>query len=154
MPDLVTHYAVAHLIGRRWRRPAISLCLFGALLPDLLTRPFYILWPKTYWLVMPLHTPVGIFIASSLVALFFRLEDRRAVFIALMIGALLHFALDALQRHLVVGYFWLWPFSWWTTERGLFWSEESLVVMPWLAAGVGLLEGWGFAKKRLLSETT
>ncbi len=149
MPDLITHYAVAHLIGRRWWRPAISLCLLGTLLPDLLTRPVYILWPQTYWLVMPLHTPMGILIASWLVTLLFRREDRRVVFVAVLLGALLHFALDALQRHLAVGYFWLWPFSWWTTERGLFWPEESLILAPWLALGVVLLEGWSFAEKRL-----
>jgi len=140
MPDLVSHYAVAHLASRRWWRPATSIFLFGTILPDLLTRPLYIFWPETYWLVMPLHTPVGIVIVSWLIAVLFRVEARRQIFMAFMLGAFLHFALDALQCHLIAGYFWLWPFSWWTTERGLFWPEESLMIAPVLAAMIILLE--------------
>lgn len=140
MPDLVTHYAVAHLAARRSWRPATTMFLLGTLLPDLLTRPFYILLPQTYWLVTPLHTPVGIVIVSWMIAVLFRVEARRQIFMALVLGAFLHFALDAMQRHLVAGYFWLWPFSWWTTERGLFWPEESLMIAPVLAATIILLE--------------
>lgn len=140
MPDLVTHYAVAHLAGRRCWRPVTAIFLLGTLLPDLLTRPIYILLPQTYWLVMPLHTPLGILIVNWMMAILFHPDDRRRIFVALAGGAILHFALDALQRHLIAGYFWLWPFSWWTTERGLFWPEDSLLVAPTLAVLVAVLE--------------
>lgn len=69
--------------------------------------------------------------------------------LALGVGALLHLSLDALQRHLIAGYFWLWPFSWWTTEGGLFWPELSLRIAPWLAAAVALLEIALFLRKRV-----
>jgi hypothetical protein len=140
MPDLMTHYTIAHLAARRWWQPVTSIFLLGTLLPDLLTRPAYILWPQAYWLVMPLHTPVGSIIAGWMIAALFRLDERRQILMALVLGAFLHFALDALQRHLVAGYFWLWPFSWWTTERGLFWPEDSLLIAPLLALIVVLLE--------------
>jgi len=146
MPDLVSHYAVAHLVARRRWQPATSIFLFGTILPDLLTRPLYIIWPETYWLVMPLHTPVGIVIVSWMIAILFRAELRRQIFWVLVLGAFLHFALDALQRHLIAGYFWLWPFSWWTTERGLFWPEESLILAPGLALLVVLMEGLRYLK--------
>ncbi len=153
MPDLVSHYAVAHLAARRWWKPSSTIFVFGTLLPDLLTRPFYILWPQTYWLLMPLHTPVGIIIASWMIAILFRAEAHRQIFMALTLGAFLHFALDALQRHLIAGYFWLWPFSWWTTERGLFWPEESLVAAPMLALIVVLLETVLYFKRRAHDRT-
>ena len=40
-------------------REAKVLFLVGNLLPDLLTRPFYAVFPKLYWAIAPLHTPVG-----------------------------------------------------------------------------------------------
>jgi hypothetical protein len=148
MPDLVSHYAVAHLAARRWWQPSTVIFLLGTLLPDLLTRPLYILWPETYWLVMPMHTPVGIVIASWMIAALFRLDGRRQIFMALTLGAFLHFALDAMQRHLIAGYFWLWPFSWWTTEWGLFWPEDSLLIAPVLAVTIILLELVLYLKRR------
>ena len=92
MPDLLSHYAVAHLAVQRWRRPVAVLFLLGTLLPDLLTRPLYILWPQTYWLVMPLHTPVGFAIMGWMIAALFPNGERRSVFWALLLGALLHFS--------------------------------------------------------------
>lgn len=88
MPDLITHYTIAHLAVRlRWR-PAIMLFLLGALLPDVVTRPVHIIWPQAYWLVMPLHTPVGIVIVSWMVAALFRTQDRRVVFVAHVLSRL------------------------------------------------------------------
>jgi len=148
MPDLLTHYAIAHLSARRWWRPATSIFLLGTILPDLLTRPFYIFWPEMFWLVMPLHTPAGILVVSGMIAAAFHAEHHATIFWSLSGGAALHFVLDALQKHLVAGYFWLWPFSWWTTERGFFWPEASLAAAPWLAMIVLLWEGFCALRRR------
>jgi hypothetical protein len=154
MPDLVTHYAVAHLAVRRWWQPASAMFLLGTILPDLLTRPIYIFRPEVFWLVMPLQTPVGMLVVSWMVAVLFKAEDQRKVFWSLFAGASLHFALDVLQSHIIAGYFWLWPFSWWTTEWGLFWPEDSLLVAPVLALAVVVLEVINFIKRRARSDTT
>ena len=37
--------------------------------------------------------------------------------------------LDA-QRHIVAAYFWFFPFSWWSTNWGLFWPDTPLDWLP------------------------
>ena len=56
------------------------------MLPDVLSRPFYILFPALHWWVMPLHTPVGMVIVCWSIAGLFQSSERRRVFIALAGG--------------------------------------------------------------------
>jgi hypothetical protein len=136
MPDLLTHSLAAYLATRcwfwhRWRpRSWAIIFVAGTMLPDLLSRPFYILFPLSYWWAMPLHTPVGITLVGWLITGLFPANERRVVFTSLFAGAMLHFLLDAPQKHIAAGYFWLFPFSWTTYEWGLWWPEESLRVLP------------------------
>jgi hypothetical protein len=143
MPDLLTHSAVAYVASRRWfPRPGAILFVVGTMLPDVLSRPLYILFPALHWWVMPLHTPVGMAIVCWMLAGFFQAAERRRVFTAFAGGVLLHFLLDAPQKHIAAGYFWLFPFSWTTYEWGLWWSEDSMRIAPWvilLGAAVEIL---------------
>ncbi len=146
MPDLLTHSAAAYLSARRWfGEPGVSrataiLFIVGTMLPDVLSRPFYILFPALHWWVMPLHTPAGVLIVCWIITGFFQAAERRRVFIALTGGVLLHFLLDAPQKHIAAGYFWLFPFSWKTYEWGLWWSEDSVRIVPWVILLVAIVE--------------
>lgn len=141
MPDLLTHAAVAHLAGRRWfPHPAAILFTVGTMLPDVLSRPFYIMFPVLHWWVMPLHTPVGIALVCWMATGLFKNVDRKTVFMALFAGAVFHFLLDAPQQHVAAGYFWLFPFSWSTYEWGLWWSEDSVPYVPFIVLIVAFVE--------------
>ncbi len=134
MPDLITHFAVAYIlkIPRGWSRFRVPFYL-GAILPDLLTRVFVILYPPSDYVVYSFHTPIVSIVVCLLIAQFFDKSIRAGVRANLLLGIILHFGLDVLQRHVIVPYFWLFPFSWKTFELGLFWPEESLRLMPlWL----------------------
>ena len=149
MPDLLTHAAAAHLAGRRWfPRPAAILFTVGTILPDVLSRPFYIIFPVLHWWVMPLHTPVGIALVCWMVAGVFKIDNRKIVFIALFAGAVFHFLLDAPQKHVAAGYFWLFPFSWTTYEWGLWWSEDSVRFVPLVVLLVAAVEFFIYLRAR------
>ncbi len=142
MPDLTTHLAFTHLVSRPLRLGSVRLPLYvGALLPDLLTRPFYILYPPAYFVVYSLHTPLATAVVALLLAELCSQEIRRPVRTGLLTGATLHFALDLLQKHIGSGYYWLFPFSWKSFDLSLFWPEESLRWMPFLVVAALLVEG-------------
>jgi len=109
-------------------------------LPDVLTRPFYILFPQTFWVVQPLHSPVGLLFLCGLGALAFESSYRKTAFWNLLGGAYLHLFLDFFQKHVTNEYYSLFPFSWRTFEIGLFWPEESLAFIPWVLLAVTLME--------------
>ncbi|MEJ2745608.1 MAG: hypothetical protein P8123_08010, partial [bacterium] len=48
MPDLITHLCTAQIARRALRRIPFPLLALGVILPDLLSRPFHILFPATY----------------------------------------------------------------------------------------------------------
>lgn len=135
MPDLITHFAAAYImkIPRGWARFRVPFYL-GAILPDILTRSFVIIYPPSDYVVYSIHTPIVSAVVCLLIAQFFEKEIRPGVRTNLLLGITLHFGLDILQRHVIVPYFWLFPFSWKTFELGFFWPEESLRLIPlWLA---------------------
>ncbi len=131
MPDLVTHFAGAYLVNRGWKigRGAVIFYL-GAMLPDLITRPFHILFPRLLPAIWGLHSPAGAFLACWLISLFFRYDQRRPVFWLLFSGSLLHFLMDTAQKHLTGGYLWLFPFSSRRITVGFIWPEDSIRFLP------------------------
>jgi len=135
VPDLVTHVGAAYVLNRPWRwHQTRAAFLLGTVLPDAVTRPFYILFPQSYWFVNAWHTPVATLLFCLWIAAWFHPAERRMAFGALSLGAALHYLLDLLQRHALHGYFWLFPFSWKTTTWGLFWPEDAVRLAPfWVA---------------------
>ena len=131
MPDLVTHFAGAYLVNRVWKigRGAVIFYL-GAMLPDLITRPLHILYPRLLPATLGLHSPAGVFLACWLISLFFRSDQRKPVFWLLFSGSLLHFLMDAAQKHLSGGYLWLFPFSSRRISVGFIWPEDSIRFLP------------------------
>ena len=148
MADLITHGALAWLLGRPLRLAgARALFVTGALLPDLLSRLPGIVFTGLAVVVPgvpemlrlgwdPLHMPVGMVLSSLLVAQLFATGRRGAAFSALLGGQLFHLAIDLLQRHLGPGYLLLYPFSHAHSELGLVGSEDSVLVAPILAIAV------------------
>lgn len=135
MPDLITHAAAAYFVTRsqRWQKYRILFYL-GAILPDILSRPFYILFPKLFKLTTAVHTPIFVLIFCLLLAQLFERSLRKPALLALLTGSGLHFGMDLCQRHLIGGYFWLFPFSWRTFELGLFWPEDTVRLIPiWIS---------------------
>lgn len=138
MPDLVTHTFSAYLLGyHRVLRDVRWLFYFAVLLPDLITRPIYILRPQWLDFTVAMHTPIFMVFVCLLLAELFDETLRKPARRALLAGCGLHFLLDLLQRHLASGYFWLFPFSWKSFEVGLFWPEATLPLVPvWILAMV------------------
>jgi hypothetical protein len=150
VPDLVTHTALGYFITRKWPHAALALLfLVGNMLPDLMTRPAYILFPATYWWVYPFHTPLGAVVLCWGAAGLFRKPDRRTVFLVLTAGCMTHFVLDAFQKHAGVGYLWFSPFSWRFTDGGLFWPEDALRWLPLTVGAVALAELFLILRRRL-----
>jgi len=131
MPDLVTHFTSAYIlkIPDRWARFRVPFYL-GALLPDLLSRPWTIIHPPASHLVYSLHTPLMTAIICLLIAQLFEEDIRPSVRVNLLLGVTLHFSLDILQKQATIAYYWLFPFSWKTFGLGLFWPEDTVRLVP------------------------
>ncbi len=140
MPELVTHAIAGCLLARRH----LVLVFVGALLPDLLTRipnalfSFLKIAGGEDW-VRPLHSPVPLVLVALLLSFLFDSSIRRQVFSALMLGIMSHLVLDFFQRRTpdpgwqIVperGYQWLFPFSQFDFQFGLYGPEASLLLLP------------------------
>lgn len=131
MPDLVTHIAGAYLVNRGWKiARGAAFFYLGAMLPDLVTRPLHIVFPRLLPGTLGLHAPVAVFFVCWLISLSFRVDQRKAVFWLLFSGSLLHFLMDAAQKHLTGGYLWLFPFSNHRFSWGFIWPEDSIRFLP------------------------
>ncbi len=141
MPDLVTHCSVAYFVKEISRKPEKTVLFYlGTILPDILTRSFYILHPGLYPIIMPFHTPLILTLICLLISYLFEERNRKIVFFALLSGVYLHIFLDILQRHLSHEYFLFFPFTRKTFEFSLLWSETWFYILPFLIAGVMINE--------------
>lgn len=160
MPDLLTHVAISHLVRRPFdfsRKennpvPFRILFYFGTILPDILTRPFYILFPITKDWTTPFHTPFGMLLTCALITFLFETSIRRKVFMNLLGGALFHFFLDTFQKHLTYNVFWLFPFSWKNDGFQFLGADEFLDLIPLWIGLVILLELILFIRKKLIKK--
>jgi hypothetical protein len=134
MPDLVTHTAIAYFAVRHsvFKRFRIVFYL-GTILPDISSRPFYIIQPALYPYTVAIHTPVFSVVSCLVLAELFSTDIRRYVRAYLIAGVALHYILDLIQKHLGEGYYLLFPFSWTSNKIGMLWPEEILLFVPvWL----------------------
>ena len=136
MPDLVTHVMAGYGLQRAlWPRLS-PWFLVGAVFPDILTRPFTILWPGSFWWTMPLHTPMGLLLVCAAIAL---LAGAPFLFSGIWAPAFfVHLFLDLFQAHLAGSYYLLFPFSWRSVEVDLIWPETTLYLLPALDCDWGL----------------
>ena len=139
MPDLFAHFASAYLPTRYHRlRQYDALLVFGAVLPDLLSRIPIIIFVR--WLELPvvyffraLHTPIGVILTCYLLSFLFERSVRFKSFLALTAGSYLHLVLDLMQQQYFEGvYIPFIPFSIKPVQWGWFHYNTSLLVFPLL----------------------
>ena len=155
MPDLITHLAFSHLAirGYQWigKKTAFTpfrvLFYAGTILPDVVTRPVYILLPSTYDWTVALHTPLGAFTLSGLIALFFAPSARKKTFLFLATGCMSHFLLDAFQTQLIYNNYWFFPFSWKSVGWGIASAGTILEWIPVWILVIVIVEGIVWLKK-------
>jgi len=150
MPDLATHalsvYFARYVPALRRYFPVL---VFGAILPDLGRSTAAAVAPSLHWAWAALHTPLVLLFVCYALSMLFVSKVRLGVFGATYGGCLLHLGLDILQRHIGSASYMLgFPFTWKSFELGLFWPESSLVVLPFLAAGVAAFELIRFRLRR------
>ncbi|MBN1783032.1 hypothetical protein JW948_17995 [bacterium] len=142
MPDLITHMAFSHVLIRIYEQirnsPHRSACrvLFylGTILPDILSRPWYIVFPKLHAVTLAMHTPAGMLLVCLIVALLFETPVRKPVFLYLWAGTWAHFLLDAFQKQLIYNNYWFFPFTWKAVGWGIAGAGTILEWIPvWLA---------------------
>ncbi len=138
MPDVMVHTAAAFLARRRaWDTSLIILFLFGAMLPDLVSRPFYYFFPEIEMFFIAMHTPLVVILFCILLSQFFQDGFRTKVFLILFTGSLTHQLLDLFQiGYSLNGYMWLFPFDDKNYYIGLYWPEDPLYAIPFLLAAV------------------
>lgn len=141
MPDLITHMVFGHLMIRSYELIKNKVnygpfrCIFyiGTVLPDVFTRPLYILFPFTHDWTIAMHTPLGAIVLCGILSLLFTPSLRKHAFVLMAAGSLGHFILDALQRQIIYNNYWFFPFSWKTVGWGLAGAGTILEWVPvWL----------------------
>lgn len=119
MPDWITHIAVAYtvctIIGFKFKQFNNSntvIAMIGALVPDIFKIGIIIefLGSSIYDYLTPLHLPVGSLIMGGIISLFF--QEKKTVFLFLVIGIITHYALDLLLISLGNGITLFFPFYW------------------------------------------
>ena len=141
MPDLVTHISVAYLAQKSFKASKYLAVFFaGTILPDILTRPLYIIFPGAYWFIYPLHTPFILILVCLLISYFFEEKIRKTIFISLLAGVFLHLFLDFFQEHLIGVNYWLFPFSDIDVGVSLFWQDDSPYAVPFLLIAIIAIE--------------
>lgn len=132
MPDLITHSVAAYMIrNRKIEIDFLVIYLLGAILPDIVTRPFMIIFPQVSNFFHAFHTPTALILIVLLLSLFFESEIRPKVFKLLALGTLTHLFLDLFQNGVGDrGYSWFFPFSYYDFRIGLFWPEDSISILP------------------------
>lgn len=89
---------------------------------------------------MPGHLPVGLLLASYVLAHLFVRERRRAAFFTLLGGSFTHLLMDSFQWHASGGEPIFWPFTWNGYEIGLVPPEASLAWIPALLVASAVVE--------------
>jgi hypothetical protein len=136
VPDWLTHFVAAFLLATVLGIKEKEIVILGGLLPDIfkiyiITSLFFdsskILLIKNFF--APLHTVIGVLLNAALVSTFFRDFEFKA-FKLIMIGAVLHFLLDAI---LMLPYgkmvFELWPILIFDMEFGIFFDDSPIPLL-------------------------
>ncbi len=127
-----------------------TLFYMGTILPDIMSRPFYILFPVTREWVFLYHQPIGFILISIMFTLFFNPAIWKKVWINLMAGGMLHFLLDSFQKQIASGIAWLWPFSWQAYGYGLMEAGDILNYIPlWIILIVIMETGFYLWRKKV-----
>ena len=151
MPDLFAHFMSGYLPTRYSKtRRYDALFIFGAMLPDIVTRIPEILFYRffhfpVYDFLEALHTPISLIIICYLLSFLFEEIERWKSFLFLFLGSLLHITLDLMQEQFFhATYMPLFPLSFDTFQWKLFDYNDSMRIFPillivWLSLRIILL---------------
>ena len=132
MADLLTHLAVARLPGAFVRdRSVQALLVAGTFLPDIAAKGLQGLASSPSGFVLPTHSAPGLLVLSYLLSLFVEEVPRRAAFLALYAGSLIHVGVDLLKDNLGAGSVYVfYPFSVRRVEWGCIYPENVVLLLP------------------------
>ena len=137
MPDLFAHFMSGYLPTRYSNvRRYDALFIFGAMLPDIVTRIPEILFYRffhfpVYHFFEALHTPTSLIIICYLLSFLFEELERRKSFLSLFLGSLLHITLDLMQEQFFhATYMPLFPLSFNTFQWKFFDYNDSIKIFP------------------------
>jgi len=151
MADLLVHYAVSRTAAAgAGRRIVLAECLLlGAVLPDILAKPFNVVF-QLGWATTTTHSPIPWVAVAYVAAHLFRSPHRPAAFLGVLLGGWLHIGVDLLRETMGMGAIsLLFPFSREFYQLGgLYYSEDSLRFAPWMLGLVLLMEGWAWRQRR------
>lgn len=104
MPDLFTHLVAARVPAAFVRdRRLQALLVIGTFLPDLAFKGLYWIFQARESFGVASHSIVGVVLISYLACLFVDESIRRAGFVVLTIGGLIHILVDLIKYNLGVG---------------------------------------------------
>ena len=108
MPDWISHILLALIICEIFNIRKKSLVILGSLLPDVLFKiqligniidiPQY----EIYWLLAPLHTPIGCLLATFLIIFLFKYPKKKT-FLLVTFGWISHLLIDMVTKFLFLG---------------------------------------------------
>jgi len=138
MPDLISHTVFSHITARLYDRgrtknflSGVRLFFYlGVFLPDITTRPVYIIFPATHNWIIFLHTPLATLFLCLLLAQAVHPGMRRRAFVNMIAGAGTHYLLDAFQKQITGNNFWLFPFSWHNFGFDIMWAGTFVRLIP------------------------
>lgn len=132
MPDLMSHLLIGLILAEFFNARKKSLVVLGALMPDLLAKPFLIylhLGIPQNLSFTAFHTPIMAFLLSVVISPLFKFDAVRTV-LYLNIGLMSHFFSDSSIRHFSgLGVQFFYPFSIRGYSLGLIWPEQSVYVL-------------------------
>ena len=136
MPDWISHILIALIIVELFNIKYKGLVALGSVLPDfffkIATLGTFIKIPSTeiYWILLPIHIPLGTLFLTLIIASFFRFDYFKTV-LFITVGWITHFASDSLFRSLLINpqAMLLFPFSWNMFSFSLLWSDEYYIIL-------------------------
>ena len=131
MPDWMSHLLIGLIFCELFSVKKKSLLLFGALMPDLISKLFllsFYLGFNVFFSLGSFHTPIMCFLLSFLIAPLFR-YDRIKTVLLINLGLITHFLSDLTMRHFTSGQRLFFPFSMEVYRVDLLWPEQSIYII-------------------------
>jgi hypothetical protein len=132
MADLFTHFVSARAPGVLLRdRHLVALLAIGTFLPDLASKGLYWILQSGNTFAIGTHSILGVVLLSYLACLFVEEPLRRSGFVMLLLGGLIHLAVDMAKDNFGAGAVYPFlPFSPAAVEWGWIQSENVVYLIP------------------------
>lgn len=141
MADLFTHLVSVRVPGVLVRdRHLVALLAIGTFLPDLAAKGLYWILQSGSNFSIGSHSILGVLLLSYLACLFVEEPVRRSGFVMLLLGGLIHLAVDMAKDNFGAGaVFPFLPFSPAAVEWGWIQSENVIYLVPLDAVILGAI---------------